>query len=159
MTSSSGALASAISNPWLIVFGLFAVYLVQKILAYKKLEQFRGPPGTGFSDFFHSRALLRLKCHEWYGEVTTKYGTSKCHSLSRPINTDGVLQVQLRELHQMFSSPPPPTSGSAQTAYAPHTRDLFGTIEPYASRQAEIISCLRQTIRSTRSGGSRWLLG
>lgn len=83
MTPPYTPLASAVSNPWLIASGLFVVYLVQKILAYKKLEQFRGPPGTGFFDFFHSRALLRLKCHEWYGEVTNKYGTSKRHSLSR----------------------------------------------------------------------------
>jgi hypothetical protein len=74
MTSIPSLLVSVLSHPWLIVSALLAVYLADKVLSYNKLKDFKGPPGTGFFDSIHSRALLGLRCHEWYGEVIKEYG-------------------------------------------------------------------------------------
>lgn len=74
MLSLSSLLILALSHPWRVLAALLFVYLVDKILVYRKLRHFRGPPGTGFLDSIHSRALLGLKCHEWYGEVIREYG-------------------------------------------------------------------------------------
>lgn len=45
-------------------------------MMYAKLMQFRGPLGTGISNWPHSMAMLRGNCHEWYAEVNKKYGAS-----------------------------------------------------------------------------------
>jgi len=61
---------------WPLVALLIALYAIRKVISYNRLRQFKGPPGTGFSDIPHSRAFLSGKCHEWYAEVSEKYGES-----------------------------------------------------------------------------------
>lgn len=48
--------------------------IVQKMLAYWRLRHFKGPPGTGWTDFFHSKEMIRPRLHDWYESVTEKYG-------------------------------------------------------------------------------------
>ncbi|KAJ5865564.1 hypothetical protein N7534_000117 [Penicillium rubens] len=57
-----------------LLCGLLGLYVFRIIATYVKLMQFRGPPGTGISNWPHSMAMLRGNCHEWYAEVNKKYG-------------------------------------------------------------------------------------
>lgn len=54
--------------------GLAVLYVLKTITTYTRLRQFRGPRWTGISNWPHSIAMLRGKCHEWYAEVNQKYG-------------------------------------------------------------------------------------
>lgn len=58
-----------------LLCGLLGLYVFRIIATYVKLMQFRGPPGTGISNWPHSMAMLRGNCHEWYAEVNKKHGT------------------------------------------------------------------------------------
>ncbi|OGE46976.1 hypothetical protein PENARI_c081G00866 [Penicillium arizonense] len=53
---------------------LLSLYVFRIITTYAKLMQFRGPSGTGISNWPHSMAMLRGNCHEWYAEVNKKHG-------------------------------------------------------------------------------------
>lgn len=61
------------SVTWLVtlLIGLLSFYLWA---TYTKLKQFRGPRWTGISNWPHSLAILSGNCHEWYAEVSQKYG-------------------------------------------------------------------------------------
>ncbi|KAJ5164857.1 uncharacterized protein N7500_006687 [Penicillium coprophilum] len=54
--------------------GLVSLYVFRVVTMYVKLMQFKGPSGTGFSNWPHSLAILGQNCHEWYAEVNKKYG-------------------------------------------------------------------------------------
>lgn len=62
------------SQLWQIGAILSVTYLIRKIIVFNRLRKFRGPPGTGFTNFFHSKAYIGPKCHEWYTYVNEKYG-------------------------------------------------------------------------------------
>jgi hypothetical protein len=50
------------------------IFIADRFIKYWRLRQFKGPFSTGFSDLWHSWAILSLKAHLFYGEVTEKYG-------------------------------------------------------------------------------------
>lgn len=62
------------SSVWLIGLVFLIVLVVQKTLAYCRLRHFRGPPGTGLTDLFHSKEMIGPRLHEWYENVNEKYG-------------------------------------------------------------------------------------
>ncbi|CAI7583618.1 unnamed protein product [Penicillium glandicola] len=57
-----------------LLYGLLTLYIFRVLTNYVKLRQFRGPLGTGISNWPHSMAMLRGNCHEWYAEVSKKHG-------------------------------------------------------------------------------------
>lgn len=57
-----------------LLCGLLGLYIVRLITRYAKLMQFRGPSGTGISNWPHSMAMLRGNCHEWYAAINKKHG-------------------------------------------------------------------------------------
>jgi hypothetical protein len=60
-----------------LLCGVLGCYYVVRVIAnYAKLRKFPGPAWTGVSSWPHSRAMLRLNCHEWYAEVNRKYGAN-----------------------------------------------------------------------------------
>lgn len=61
-------------SAWMIGLVSLIILIVQKTLAYWRLRHFRGPPGTGLTDFFHSKEIIRPRLHDWYESVTEKYG-------------------------------------------------------------------------------------
>lgn len=61
---------------WLIASAALAVYVTAKLRAYYRLRAFKGPFGVGFTNFWHTRAYLRLDSHLWYRDVCEKYGES-----------------------------------------------------------------------------------
>ncbi len=65
-----------IRDLWLLLASAaLTVYLGSKIRTYYRLSAFKGPFGKGFSELWHTRALLSLKSHVKYKEVCDKYGT------------------------------------------------------------------------------------
>lgn len=50
------------------------ILIAKKTLAYFRLRHFRGPPGTGLTDFFHSREIIRPNLPDWYKGISDKYG-------------------------------------------------------------------------------------
>jgi hypothetical protein len=59
---------------WQIITSISALYLARKIVVYNRLRKFHSPPLTGFTNFFHNRALIGRFCYEWYANVSEKYG-------------------------------------------------------------------------------------
>lgn len=64
------------SSPWLVGLVFLIILIVQKTVAYCRLRHFRGPPGTGLTDFFHSKEMIGPRLHDWYESVNEKYGKS-----------------------------------------------------------------------------------
>lgn len=62
---------------WLIGLVFVITGIAKKTWAYWRLRHFKGPPGTGLTNFFHSREMIRPALHEWYKEVSDKYGEKR----------------------------------------------------------------------------------
>jgi hypothetical protein len=63
---------------WLLLASvlLFSAYFVlDRIRDYHRLRHFKGPATTGISWWWHSKAVISGRAHEYYGDVTEKYGT------------------------------------------------------------------------------------
>jgi hypothetical protein len=76
MASDSHGVASGNSlRSFLSVFVLFTAYLVfSRLQDYWRLRHFKGPRTTGISWWWHSKAVLGGRAHEYYGDATEKYG-------------------------------------------------------------------------------------
>jgi hypothetical protein len=54
---------------------LWTVYLVlDRVREYHRLRHFPGPATSGISWWWHSKAVISGRSHEYYGDVTEKYG-------------------------------------------------------------------------------------
>lgn len=62
------------SSSWLIGLVFLFIFILQKTRAYRRLQHFRGPPGTGLTNFFHSKNMIGPRLHDWYEIVNEKYG-------------------------------------------------------------------------------------
>jgi hypothetical protein len=62
------------NSAWLIGLVFLTTIVVKKTLAYFRLRHIRGPPGTGLTEYFHSKEMIRPSLHEWYQSVNDKYG-------------------------------------------------------------------------------------
>lgn len=62
------------SHLWQILTGILTLFLVKKIILFNRLRKFRGPPGTGFTNFFHGKEVIGANCHHWYTYVNETYG-------------------------------------------------------------------------------------
>lgn len=56
--------------------GWAAVAVVRRLLLIIRLAGVPGPWATHFTHMPHSRAMLGGECHNWYAEMSRKYGTS-----------------------------------------------------------------------------------
>jgi hypothetical protein len=75
VSSAMGLIAALSGQSALLLCGVLGLYYVVRVIAnYAKLRKFRGPAWTGVSNWPHSMAMLSLNCHEWYAEVSRKYG-------------------------------------------------------------------------------------
>lgn len=59
---------------WSLALGTLVGYISYKVWAYYRLSAFKGPPGSGWFEFWHSSALLGNNSHIQYKEVCDKYG-------------------------------------------------------------------------------------
>jgi hypothetical protein len=59
---------------WLLLTVAFAAYVANRYRKYRRLQAFRGPFSTGWSELWHIRAILEGRSHVAYKEVNDKYG-------------------------------------------------------------------------------------
>ena len=59
---------------WGLLGGLVSFYVLKAFVTYFRTRRFPGPFWTTFSGFPHARAMLGAQVHEWYGEISEKYG-------------------------------------------------------------------------------------
>lgn len=170
-----GILAALSKHTAPLLCGLLGLYIISKIVVYARLRRFAGPAWTGFTDWPHSRAMLRNNCHEWYAGISERYGARHplfcvlhaphCTGLTGPLtaaptriaNTSAA-QVRSRGWRRGSSSRPLPMSG-CMCATSPATSAPTGTITPVGSSTGGIMSLARRTTGSTSEGGSRWPRG
>jgi len=62
--------------PYLIALAL-AAYLAHSYKQYSKLKAFRGPPTSGWSNFWLVRAVTRQNTHIDFANVCQKYGRQR----------------------------------------------------------------------------------
>jgi hypothetical protein len=55
--------------------------MVYKDRVYYRLPAFKGPPGSGWFQFWHSKAWLSYEGHARFKEVCDKYGMLTCRVL------------------------------------------------------------------------------
>lgn len=60
---------------WPLLAAITALYVVNSLLQYYRLRQFGGPRGTGFTKIRHNKTVFTGEAHNWYQEVSEKYGT------------------------------------------------------------------------------------
>jgi hypothetical protein len=65
---------SLLDFKWHLIGFAVLAYVFKVYRQYDRLKHFKGPFSTGFSEFWHSRAMLRNESHLKYGEVCEKYG-------------------------------------------------------------------------------------
>jgi hypothetical protein len=59
---------------WLLIAAALTLYGVSKYRTYKRLAEFQGPPGTGWSELWHIRAILSKRAHMLYKDANDTYG-------------------------------------------------------------------------------------
>lgn len=70
------------SSAWLIGLVFLFVIVVKKTLAYRRLRHFKGPPGTGLTDFFHAKEMIGPRLHDWYQSISERYGKTRPEIIS-----------------------------------------------------------------------------
>jgi hypothetical protein len=58
-----------------VILLVLAYFVFGRLREYWRLRHFKGPFTTGISWWWHSRAAIVGKAHEYYGDATEKYGT------------------------------------------------------------------------------------
>ena len=67
------ALSLLYDHWWVVALVGAVIYLVNKIQVYRRLSAFPGPSTTGFSNIWHTRAMMSLKA-EVYNKLCDDYG-------------------------------------------------------------------------------------
>ncbi|KAK4095721.1 cytochrome P450 [Parathielavia hyrcaniae] len=68
-------LSMLIHSRWPLALAALVVYLAYKVKGYYRLRHFKGPPGSGWLELWHSSAMLGDNLHLRYKDVCDKYGT------------------------------------------------------------------------------------
>jgi hypothetical protein len=69
-----GILASLSAQTVPLIGVLLAIFIARRIVDYVRLRKFGGPFWTSFSHLPHSNAWFHRRTHDWYAEVSQKYG-------------------------------------------------------------------------------------
>jgi hypothetical protein len=98
---------------WILVFSALVAYLVYKVRVYYRLSAFKGPPGSGWFELWHSTTWLGNNAHFKFKEVCDKYGMSgKRKTLIDPVEADSVSRRHrsswTKRPHHLFPRPAHP---------------------------------------------------
>ncbi|OAL49101.1 benzoate 4-monooxygenase cytochrome-like protein P450 [Pyrenochaeta sp. DS3sAY3a] len=58
----------------LLLLAIFILFVVNKFRTYRRLQTFKGPFSSGWSNFWHSRVILNTQSYLVYEQVNKKYG-------------------------------------------------------------------------------------
>ncbi|KAJ4291335.1 hypothetical protein N0V88_006343 [Collariella sp. IMI 366227] len=67
-------LEALIEHKWPLLASVVTLYALHSILSYRRLRQFGGPWGVGFSEIPHDIQTYRGNGHDWYRKANDKYG-------------------------------------------------------------------------------------
>ncbi|OCL11321.1 cytochrome P450 [Glonium stellatum] len=70
-----GFLVQLFEIRWSLIFIALLYYAFSKYKTYNRLKAFRGPFSTGFSDIWHTKAIMSMRSHIAYSTVCEKYGS------------------------------------------------------------------------------------
>lgn len=73
-----GLLGSLSASPGLMALalaGLFCLYVVtNRLIVFIRLRHIPGPWWAHITHLPHSKHIIGPSCHEWYGEISERYG-------------------------------------------------------------------------------------
>ncbi|KAL2193783.1 cytochrome P450 [Corynascus similis CBS 632.67] len=67
-------LETLIENRWPLLAGIIVLYVVRKLLQYRKVSRFGGPRWTGVTKIPHNMRIFTGDAHQWYQDINEKYG-------------------------------------------------------------------------------------
>lgn len=70
----------------LLLLAIVILFVVNKLRTYRRLQTFKGPFSSGWSNFWHSRVILNTRSYLVYDQVNKKYG--KLFTLAAAMNAD-----------------------------------------------------------------------
>lgn len=82
-TGALRALLGSVSPLHAVLFVAAAYLVAARLWQYNRLSHIKGPPTTGISWWWHSKAVLSGQAQRYYGDVTEKYGTPNIVNLER----------------------------------------------------------------------------
>ena len=59
---------------WGLASAVLVLYVLNKFRKYRRLQAFKGPFSTGWSELWHIRTIFSMRSHLIYREVDDKYG-------------------------------------------------------------------------------------
>jgi hypothetical protein len=71
---SMSFLVQLIVAKWFLFTAVLALYAANKYRKYARLPAFKGPFSSGWSELWHTRAMLGMRSHLAYKDVNDKYG-------------------------------------------------------------------------------------
>ncbi|KAH7095544.1 putative cytochrome P450 monooxygenase [Paraphoma chrysanthemicola] len=74
MTATMSFLVQLYFSRWLLAAISTILYIIWKYRAYKRLAAFKGPFSTGWSEIWHTHAILTMQSHLKYKEINDRYG-------------------------------------------------------------------------------------
>ncbi|KAF2727110.1 benzoate 4-monooxygenase cytochrome-like protein P450 [Polyplosphaeria fusca] len=98
-----GLFAQLYQARWPILGAILLLYIASKVRTYMRLRQFKGPFSTGWSEVWHVRAILSLRSHEKYREVTDKYGPISRIGPNDLITTSPELLMQMNTVRSPYT--------------------------------------------------------
>lgn len=73
-SDSPNVLAEVLPRLVPIVVFLVGYLVLGRLREYQRLRHFKGPATTGISWLWHSNAVIGGNSHQYYGDVTEKFG-------------------------------------------------------------------------------------
>ncbi|KAF2644597.1 pisatin demethylase [Massarina eburnea CBS 473.64] len=89
------------------LFGLgIAYYVLGVVRQYFRLRQFKGPPTSGWSWWWHSRAVLSGASHRWYSEATESYGPIARVAPNLLVTSDADVWARVTSVRSQYTRAP-----------------------------------------------------
>ncbi|KAF2997664.1 hypothetical protein E8E13_005689 [Curvularia kusanoi] len=101
-----GALLDSVPPLYLGLLVLVAYLTLARLRQSYRLRHFKGPPTTGFSWWWHSKAVLSGQAQRYYGDVTEKYGPIARVSPEHLITSDPELWAHINGVRSPYRRAP-----------------------------------------------------
>ncbi|KAH3907555.1 hypothetical protein HBI56_159840 [Parastagonospora nodorum] len=85
---------------------ILAYHVLGRLEEYWRLRHFSGPATTGISWWWHSRAVLSGRSHEFYGHVTEKYGPIARVAPNHLITSDAEFWAKINAVRSPYQRSP-----------------------------------------------------
>lgn len=104
--SSAPAPGSALLRLFPFLLALVAYFVIGRVRDYRRLSHFKGPATTGFSWWWHSRAVVGGRSYEYYGNVCEKYGPIARIAPNHLVTSDPELWAKINAVRSPYRRAP-----------------------------------------------------